>query len=712
MKNSITYNGKRFADNATGKEKLMRASAFIGDALVADSLAVDSLTATVRNVGAQCLLAADEKLSAADNVLLFAESDEVTLDEVWNYGEPVKYYREDDLYAKFYLETMTRTGKDEYTLTCLSAIGMLLTSDHYGGVYNGETAGDVLEDIVGGIISYTMDEKLAATPVFGWLPKAKRRDNLRDLLFAIGGQIRKDTTGELNIIPMTAGEPYEIAVDDFYMGGSVTRGKPATAVSVTEHSFMALSGGDSVTLYDGESAAEELLSPQGKTLVGVLVDFPEPMYELTIQNAEILESGANYAVISGSPAAILKGKKYTHTERVITRSKSAGGTPNVVKSKSCTLVNLMNAELVADRLMAYYGAAKTVEADIVVTNQKPGDAVAFVDPFGNKAVGYISDMELTASAILKAKTTLISGYIPTSSGNYYERLSVVEENGTFTVPEDCKGKIRVVLIGGGNGGSYGESGEDGEDGPTYSSLSELASASKFTGLPGNGGAPGVGGLPGKVFVVTLSVKPGDTFDVVIGEGGLGAAYGELPGEGGNTTFGAFSSADGYSAGSGYVSLLGETYALPGASGKQGGRGQELGDSLDGQGIRPVVEYNGESWQAGLHAEHEINAQDGTIIACGGNGGGAAVGSDGGDGQVGMVATSSSLGGAGGKGATPVDAPDATVPGSGGTGGHGGGGGGGGGAAVAKGTPYSGPGGAGGIGGKGGKGAPGVALIYY
>ena len=40
----------------------------------------------------------------------------------------------------FYLEDVKRVGKPLYELKCISAIGLLLTSSHYGGVYTGETA--------------------------------------------------------------------------------------------------------------------------------------------------------------------------------------------------------------------------------------------------------------------------------------------------------------------------------------------------------------------------------------------------------------------------------------------------------------------------------------------------------------------------------------------------------------------------------------------
>lgn len=703
--NSIIYNGKTYKDGT-----LRDLDCYIGDSLVSDELPVDTLTAVVMDYSTQPrVLVADGLPVFSGDSMLIAKTSKVSLDAESQYGDIVRFYRGETQFGKFFLESTKRTGKYEYTLNCLSAIGLLLTSDHYGGIYNGEPAAEVMKDIIGGIISYTLSDELASVPIYGLLKKAKRRDNLRDLLFAIGGQIRKDTLGELNIIPMTTGEPYEIAADEFYTGGSVTGGNPATRIDVTEHSYINLPSDEIITLYEGESAAEEMVTPKGNTVKGVLVDFSDPMHDLSIQNAEILESGVNYAVISGSSSAVLTGKKYTHTERIVTRQKNNGGTPNVLTSKDCTLVNLMNSELVADRLMAYYGAAKNIETDIVVGNQKPGDAVIFDDPFGDVTTGFIVDMDLIVSTTLKAKTTIVSGFTPTASGNYYSNLSVISESGIFIVPPECKGKIRVVIIGGGDGGNCGFSGENGTRG------------SNSAGQGGKGGKGGKGGLPGKVFVSTISANAGQSFNVKIGKGGKGAVFGGIPGTGEPTIFGSVSSDDGTRPENGYIGILGKTvYATHGEDGVSGAPGGNGGEHIDYG--NPYYDDNGKinGYDFPGHTGEEVcfneTCYPGGVggkglkneygYASGGGGGGASVGSDG---EKGEDSDGISVGGKGGNGATPIKAENGQIAGSGGRGGHGGGGGGGGGLEE---EGFGGWGGIGGVGGEAGDGASGVCLIYY
>lgn len=699
MSNKLVYAGREYTDKNIASEILVNANAFIGDSLSSASLPIDTFSASVfsRNIDAN-IASADGVLIGEGENIVFAQTEKRGLDTSAKYGEPVQYYHDGVLIGDFRLENVVRNSKYGYTLSCVSAIGLLLTENHYGGLYTGETAGTVIADVIGSAVDYTIDASLQSVPIYGWLKKATRRDNLRDVLFAIGGQIRKDTVGKINIVPMESKEPYKISADEFYVGGSVTRGNPATGVLVTEHSFVKLQSDETVVLYEGESAAEKIVTPKGKTVSGVLVDFQEPMHDLIIENATILESGANYAVISGSPAVILKGQKYTHTQRVISRLQSSNKTQNILTSSDCTLVNLMNSELVADRLMAYYGYGKIVEADLVVKNNRPGDSVTFTDPFGDESTGFISEMELTMSGIIKAKTTIVTGFIPAASGNYYSNLTEFTENGTYTAKKD--GKIRVVVIGGGDGGECGKNGENGENG-----------SSNASGSPGIGGEPGSGGNPGKIFVVTVPVKRGQTFPVTVGDGGTGAQFGGLPGVGFASTFGNYSSEDGYRSDAGHSALIGgNVYGVKGGSGIKGGDGQPV--DVVTPGNQTEVSFQGQTWYSGTAGETVSSSGAG---AAGGLGGGAAVGLHGQDGSQGEITDISSgilaNGGDGGSGATPIKAPNGVVRGSGGTGGHGGGGGGGGGAAAGGSENWVGNGGAGGSGGAGGDGAKGIVLVY-
>lgn len=115
------------------------------------------------------------------------------------------------------------------------------------------------------------------------------------------------------------------------------------------------------------------------------------------------------------------------------------------------------------------------------------------------------------------------------------RVQVFQANGTFTVPADSS-SITVTVVGGGGGGGYADN----------------------TGFSGGGG--GAGGFAQGPIAVT----PGQTFNVIVGQGGIGGSAGAGSGQdGGTTSFGNAMSATGGKGGLGNVGY---------ASGGEGGEG--------------------------------------------------------------------------------------------------------------------------------------------
>lgn len=656
----------------------------------------DSLFAVVMDTSTNTNLLSSGGMLLSDGGHLLAAQKERYGADHYGYGSSVLVEFENQTYL-FFSEEIKKTASNLYSVDAVSDIGMLKNGVFYGGVYNGVTLSRLLNEIIGSEFAYAVDDSIKNQQVYGFIPKTTKKEALHNVLFAMGVTVERDSNWNAVFVPVCEKSPAVIGTP--YENGSAAKLQGATKVSVVEHGYYALDTDETVTLYDGEAAAAELVTPNGAVCNGVLVDFSDPMYDLEAKNTSILESGANYAVISGSPAAVLTGKKYTHTMRTLSKAMSSDGKKNEYSVSNCFLVNLMNAENVLTRVSSYLSGTKQFSESFILQNEKAGDFVSFTDPFGEESTGFIEKMDVVCSSIKKATATITSGYIPTAWGNYYTAVAEITQSGTFTVPDECRGKIRIVLIQGGGGGYAGEPGGAGTDGDL-----------DVFGTSGEGGAGGSGGSPGRVYVGTIAAKAGDTFTVVIGTGGAGAAAsGEAPEEGGHTTFGGYSSADGYLPDEGYAALLTDAvYAMPGEAGTPGGAGQR---GRDAGYERPTVTFDGETWTAGAQGE---TASTGSVFGGGGLGGGAAVGADGGNGGDGSVSSYNGGylgdGGDGGDGATPIAAPDTDIPGQGGHGGHGGGGAGGGGA-VSGGIWVGAPGTPGG-GGRGGTGGPGLVLVYY
>lgn len=608
-------------------EELWSVNCLLEDSLTLDSLPVDILTAEAEDTSLVDSILSGEDIPegeaeflslplSVEGYLIGEKLDAFGLKR-YNYGEIVQYYHDNDLIGKFYLESIKRLGFTRWQFNCTSGIGLLMTSYHWGGMYTGQAASSVIADVIGGIIPYTLDASLASVGIYGWLGKGTRRDNLRNVLFAIGGRILKDSSGNVRITPFVVQTPYEIKQSEFYLsGGNVTGGNPATEARVTEHSYFVLPTDEQVTLYDGIAAAETIVTPNGKTVGGVLVDFTEPIHDLEIAGASILESGVNYAVISNSSRAVLTGKRYTHTQRIVSKAGQNTGTPNVVTSSDCHLINFMNSDNVANRLIAFYGSAKSVEADIILSNQKPGDMVTFKDPFGDETNAYIESLDIVMSNTLKARASFVADFVPPDSGNLFTHRVVLTGKGSWPPPSGVK-VIRYALFSGACGGRAGRAGEASGGSESFTIQFAAANMRGYRWANGGkGGAGGAGGSGSRILDGRMDVTPGVAIPYSCGTGGTGAAYDanrpdKEGSEGTETTLGSVSSASGsFPSSGGWVDVqTGQIYATSGQNGLPGGDGagkvpgQSPGESLDTvmlvQQATSAVDEDGKNWPGGV-----------------------------------------------------------------------------------------------------------------
>lgn len=729
MANNLIVSEDTYTDEKIISGVVSQVQSLDGDELQYDTLnATLDLSATVPTLfvpsDADAMLTSDNQTVYVRPLIKILVTDPT----LYSYGTEVLYKHNGVLVGKYYMTKMTRVGKTQYQITCVSPVGLLANSQHYGGIYSGTLFLALLEEIIGGVVPFTMAPELANQPVYGWLPVATRRDNLHQALFAMGASALKDSGGDLYIAPLSADTHGEIADGRMYLGGSVKYPDAVTGVSVSEHTYVSSEVDETVTLFEGLVASEQITTPNGTVTNGTVVLFSDPMHDLVIADGEILESGVNYAVLAPSAACKLTGQKYTHTVRQVTRPETVARLVSAKENKitvtDATLVSIANSENVADRLMSYYSSAKTITTDIVVDEERAGTAVQFTDPFGDITNGIIKSLDINMSNTLKGRAEIVADYTPGGAGNYYQNVEVISADGEWTVPSGVE-KIRIVLIGGGDGGSSGANGTDGTEGELVIGNGYVAKGTDGDG--GEGGQAGSGGLGGRIFVKSISVVEGDVFTVTVGEGGSGGiceGTESVPGgEGTDTTFGEYTSADGTRSATGYAELFGGVnYAVPGVDGIAGldglGNNNETGDTIIIDGVTYVCGTVGEDSLATW--TNSSGYTGGTATPRGGHGGGAAAGANGGDGEDAYGETygqeAIGFGGAGGAGATAAFAgADGEQYGSGGSGGHGGGGGGGGGSGdtvVSSVAVIGGKGGAGGLGSNGGQGAQGCVLVYY
>lgn len=688
--NEIGYNGKVYAD-----QDVESAVAYCKSTIVDDELTYDTFEAEVWDYAYALLMLADSgpsvnMMNASGRFMLARQSRNDLTD--FTYGAPVTWTHKGKIVLRQFLESVKRTGKYKYLLSCVSGVGLIAKSRHYGGLYSNVPFSTVLSDIIGGVFPYTVDADVASIAIFGWLPVDNRRANLRKLLTATGVVIKTNADGIIRFAAPSTSAPSAISDAEIQIGGSVDRPTPYQAVKITEHAFAKTPNDILTTLLDGEAVGDNIITPKGARVLGSIITFADPMHDLSITGSTILESGVNYAVLAPSMACTLTGYKYSHTTRVVTAGSLTASEQATKRLDNCTLVNVFNADSVAQRWLEYFSGQKEISVNAVWNGEHPADAVAFSDPFDDAATGLIESQDVRMSAKVTADITVQAGRIPAITGNGFSRVMIVETSGTITLPTEVSGKIRLVLISGGKGGSSGHAGnqvkypaaENTSTGNHYKTKTQLP------GPPAEGGDPGDPGTGGRVFQITINASAGQQLAVVIGKGGKGGAFsaGEnAAGEDGtDTTVGEYSTASGQVVPGGFLDPINNVlYGGTGIAGIKGGSG---GGYLDDQEVQPEslsvagVTYSGGSsiglssnvtYESGGSASQYGKKK---ATAWGGYGGGPAYGANGSDGEAGQATAGGNFavatGGKGGDGGNALPPAKAQTRGSGGAGGNGGG----------------------------------------
>lgn len=546
--NEIRYKGVSYATD--DDIKVPSGILYEVKALRSDSLEANSLTVTV--------------FSNDKAIMGFAKNDKV------------EYFRDGRRVGVYYLQTVERVGSDAYTLSALSALGRLITMRHVGGIYTGQTVAEVVPQICGPV-AVMIESVYASRKLYGYLPYSNpdtktgngrsARDNLSQVLFAIGASLGTDENGVMRVEKLWDGVSATVTADQINENScSTVYETPVSAVEITEHQWV--KSQDTVTLFEG--TAED----------GALVTFEDPAHSLTAEGFTITEQGDNYAILSAGTGT-LTGKSYNHLTRIVRRTVTEGAEENVVPVSDATLVSLTNSVDVAKRMADYYRHRETIRVDVEPGTERAGRVVQIFHPWDKKMVqACVESRETVISGILNSQTSALVGFTPAQpeSAEYFDERVELTGSGTWTPPEGTEA-VTAVLIGDGQDGTAGQNGEGVSlTGQTLTNTSSGSFPSASAGKGGKAGAPGSGG---KIFQITMDITPGMSFSYATSQNG-------------EAVFGSHSSAEGSASPNGYYDdVTGKTYARQGAVGYDGGDGGAPGKSggsvagyKGGYGYRP------------------------------------------------------------------------------------------------------------------------------
>lgn len=389
--------------------------------------------------------------------------------------------------------------------------------------------------------SISYDEGVADYKVYGWIPSGTKREALQHLMFASSVNLIKDEYGQ-TVFAWLNYQGAAAVIEDGrnYIGGNWDYSEKSNEVALTEHTFYYDENEDPVTLFDN---TEEI--PLTRALLLKFSQAPiNPNSLVATGTLELLITNPNCAIIKGQ--GTLKGIPYKHIENIVSRGASAGIPGKTVSVSSATLVSQKNSETVLDRLFEYFTKKESFTKSIVHNGERCGAKYRLTNPFNETSEGILTQMNFNVSGIVKADCEFITNFFPRGTDREYEHSILLTGNGTFTVPEGVT-KIKVVLIGGGNGGDSGYAGENGK----------RPNEEGYDTAPRRGGAAGSPGRGGKITIAVIE-NPAASYSYGCGTGGFGGeecsshTSNHAGQEGGTTYFGSKTSYTGSRMTNGYL----------------------------------------------------------------------------------------------------------------------------------------------------------------
>lgn len=310
------------------------------------------------------------------------------------------------LLGKFFLSGNS-TDKNITSMSCVDFKGLLDNNTFRGGrVYDGEPAGVVIDEIMAaaGITDYTVTDEVRNVPLYGWLKIQTCRKALREVLFACGAVVNSSRSLSLNIY-----------IPERKIAGIIKR-SVKFSTSAKQEDYIS----DVSVKYPVYTLAEQTSQiAKGHYLPGTYtVDLSSPAAEMTIDNGSILEQTNNYVQfrIDEETDVVISGKKYQKEDLTITASIKDIAAGNIRKTKSytCTVLSGSRAQVIADKILDYFGLQLGLKIKFLNAGDKPADWAEIQN--ANRSYGnYVAGFE-------KVTTDLTGGFVSTAELRGYYKL--------------------------------------------------------------------------------------------------------------------------------------------------------------------------------------------------------------------------------------------------------------------------------------------------
>lgn len=280
------------------------------------------------------------------------------VDYIFQKKQPVEMTDNGDLIGVYYIDKGERTGRLDISFSCKDAIGLLDLVTYGGGLWLTDTPlTTMLNDVFGGAYEFDIDPVYQNSTLRGYIkPDIKQREALQHIAFALGAVVDTSGTNKIRIFPPPFGAGEAIPEKETYTGGKVTTSDTVTEVTVTAY------------IISDERPADNDTS----------IEF----------------NGVKY-------------KYYTDTKHAYNPNTVTSDPENVKKFDKCYLVNLSNAQTLANNIMAYYQRRDKYAFKHVLSGQQAAGRNTAALPWDGMASGHITKMTVTTSNITVSDTEML-----------------------------------------------------------------------------------------------------------------------------------------------------------------------------------------------------------------------------------------------------------------------------------------------------------------
>lgn len=220
--------------------------------------------------------------------------------------------------GSFFIEEAEKECDSCYSINAFDYIGLMEHENYMGGLYNNETVGNIVADILSGI-SYSIDETLASRTVSGLLEIQSKREALQKVIFCAGGIINCSRTNMIEL--KTLSEDIKSTIDkDRIVSLTEIIESITTSIEITFHSYIKQTNENE--LFNASITGETLIT------------FGAPYHSLRITNGTIITSNSNYAIISGTGNVVVYGKGYEDVTTIKSKRNPLISSTDTEKMKS------------------------------------------------------------------------------------------------------------------------------------------------------------------------------------------------------------------------------------------------------------------------------------------------------------------------------------------------------------------------------------------